>query len=211
MSSAAARATASAWRIDPQDVAARELGEVLVAPAAPDELGEEPRVAGHVLEPLGPGVVAVVVAAEADVIDAGDLAHVVDVVGHLGDRDLDLRHAGPDLAARGAVARRGRSTPFVRSSYSFQSGALARANSCETKAVTNVTITTPPFSAEPCSTSSGTLRGWSQRARAEECEKITGASDDAQRVLHGVRRDVRQVDQHARAGSSRAPPPRRRA
>jgi hypothetical protein len=44
-------------------------------------------------------------------------------------------------------------------------------------AVTNVTITTPPFAFTAVSTSSGTLRGWSQIARADECEKITGASD----------------------------------
>ena len=66
--------------------------------------------------------------------------------------------------------------PFARSSYSFHSGMLARAYSFETKALTNVTITTPPFALSLPSTSSGTLRGWSHSARAEECEKITGAS-----------------------------------
>ena len=35
---------------------------------------------------------------------------------------------------------------------------------------------TPPLPASRASTSSGTLRGWSHTARAEECEKITGAS-----------------------------------
>ena len=44
--------------------------------------------------------------------------------------------------------------------------------------------------------SSGTLRGTSQTARADECEKITGASADAQRVGHRVRRHVAQVDEH---------------
>ena len=34
---------------------------------------------------------------------------------------------------------------------------------------------TPPLSARRASTSSGTLRGWSQTARAEECENSTGA------------------------------------
>ena len=41
---------------------------------------------------------------------------------------------------------------------------------------TNVTITTPPFFFTSARTSSGTLRGTSQIARADECEKITGAS-----------------------------------
>jgi len=40
---------------------------------------------------------------------------------------------------------------------------------------TNVTWHTPPLAASRASTSSGTLRGWSHRARVEEWEKITGA------------------------------------
>ncbi len=40
---------------------------------------------------------------------------------------------------------------------------------------TNVTITTPPFCGISARTSSGTFRGTSQRARADECEKMTGA------------------------------------
>ena len=40
-------------------------------------------------------------------------------------------------------------------------------------------MTTPPFAASSFNTSSGTLRGWSSSARADECEKITGAFDTA--------------------------------
>ena len=36
-------------------------------------------------------------------------------------------------------------------------------------------MTTPPFAATSLSTSSDTLRGWSSSARADECEKMTGA------------------------------------
>ena len=35
---------------------------------------------------------------------------------------------------------------------------------------------TPPLPGSRASTSSGTLRGWSHSTRADECEKITGAS-----------------------------------
>ena len=42
------------------------------------------------------------------------------------------------------------------------------------KSGTKVAITTPPFFGSRASTSSGTLRGWSVTARAEECEKMTG-------------------------------------
>ena len=38
-----------------------------------------------------------------------------------------------------------------------------------------MTITTPPFSFTSLSTSSGTFRGWSATARADECEKMIGA------------------------------------
>ena len=46
----------------------------------------------------------------------------------------------------------------------------------ETNLGTKVTMQTPPCVLSRARTSSGTLRGWSQTARAEECEKITGAS-----------------------------------
>ena len=39
-----------------------------------------------------------------------------------------------------------------------------------------MTMTTPPFSGSRRNTSSGTLRGWSVTALADECEKMTGAS-----------------------------------
>ncbi len=41
---------------------------------------------------------------------------------------------------------------------------------------TKVTITTPPFFGSMASTSSGTFLGTLHRARAEECEKMIGAS-----------------------------------
>ena len=42
---------------------------------------------------------------------------------------------------------------------------------------TKVIITTPPFFGSWRRTASGTLRGTSVTARADECEKITGAVD----------------------------------
>jgi hypothetical protein len=84
----------------PQDVPARQPPEVLVAPAPARELGEEPRVPGDVLEPLGPAVVAVVVASEPDGLDARDLADVVDVIRHVRDRHPHLRQPVLDLLAQ---------------------------------------------------------------------------------------------------------------
>ena len=60
-----------------------------------------------------------------------------------------------------------------------------------------MTMQTPPLPASRASTSSGTLRGWSHSARAEEWQKITGAVGDVERVAHRVGRDVREVDEHA--------------
>ncbi|MDQ0813039.1 hypothetical protein QFZ63_004753 [Streptomyces sp. B3I7] len=53
---------------------------------------------------------------------------------------------------------------------------------------TNVTIATPPLPGSRSSTSSGMLRGWSQTARAEECEKTTGAEvvSSAARMVAGA-------------------------
>ncbi len=59
---------------------------------------------------------------------------------------------------------------------SAQASAFACAPSDVKKEGTNVTITTPPVRPTSSSTSSGTSRGTSQSARAEECEKSTGAS-----------------------------------
>src|SRR5258708_31660030 len=46
----------------------------------------------------------------------------------------------------------------------------------ETNDGTKATITTPPLALRRPRIESGTLRGTSHRARADECEKITGAS-----------------------------------
>ena len=60
-------------------------------------------------------------------------------------------------------------------------------------------MTTPPFAGSLRRTASGTLRGTSVRARAEEWEKITGASDTRSASSMVVRRDVGEVHQHAQA------------
>src|SRR5690606_22619885 len=72
-----------------------------------------------------------------------------------------------------AVRSRG-SIPSSRAACA--ASARHRAHAGDTKAGTNVTMHTPPLPGSAASTSSGTLRGTSQTARAEECEKITGAS-----------------------------------
>ena len=49
-------------------------------------------------------------------------------------------------------------------------------HSGETNELTKVTMHTPRFPGSRARMSSGTLRGWSHRARALEWEKMTGAS-----------------------------------
>src|SRR5688572_16831336 len=64
-----------------QDVFTSEQLQIRIAPAATNELSKQQRITGHVLESDGPVGVAVIVAAEADVLDAGDFANVLDVIG----------------------------------------------------------------------------------------------------------------------------------
>jgi hypothetical protein len=61
------------------------------------------------------------------------------------------------------------------------------AHSWDTKPGTNVTMATPPLPGSRASTSSGTLRGESHSARAEEWLKITGAAatSSTSRIVSG--------------------------
>ncbi len=58
---------------------------------------------------------------------------------------------------------------------------------------------TPPLAGSRASTSSGTLRGLSQSARAAGVREDHRSLDHVQRVVHRGNRDMRQVDQHAQA------------
>ncbi|GAB3844657.1 hypothetical protein GCM10027610_059520 [Dactylosporangium cerinum] len=125
---------------------------------------------------------------------AGDVAGVVDVIGHLRQRHrragmrgqppgepvvgrwLDRLgpHGGgglPGRGARGQVHGTGRS----RRCRSARAARVHSATSADTKAGTNVSWTTPPLVRSRCSSGSATLRGWSLTDRAEEWLKITGA------------------------------------
>ena len=67
----------------PQHIAAGELGEIGVAPAAADQFGEQQRIAVDAAKPGGRDLDAVEIAADADMIVAGDLGDVLDVIGDL--------------------------------------------------------------------------------------------------------------------------------
>ena len=68
-----------------QDVAARELGAIRPAPASVDELGEQRRVARHVAEAIWQIARPVEVAADADMVNAGHIPDVLDVIGDVRD------------------------------------------------------------------------------------------------------------------------------
>src|SRR5690606_34756508 len=75
-----------------QQVAAPQLGDVRVAEAAAAQFGGDVRGFGRV-HPAGQSAATVEVGGDADVVDAGDLDHVHDVVhvlGHRGQRVLAL-------------------------------------------------------------------------------------------------------------------------
>src|SRR3954452_19335437 len=69
-----------------EDVLAGELGQVGAGPAPVGESGEQPRIPRHVLQALGHGLRPHVVTPDADMVDAGDLTHVLDVRHDLGQR-----------------------------------------------------------------------------------------------------------------------------
>ena len=77
--------------------------EILIAPAAADQLREQVRIHRDVRQAHRPLRVAVEVAAEADVLDARDVTDVLDVIGDL--RDRGRRHLA---ACRALPLRSGR-------------------------------------------------------------------------------------------------------
>jgi hypothetical protein len=112
--------------------------------------------------------------AEPDVVDAGDLAHVLDVVGHLRDRGLRHVERAEDFL-EDSLPRRGirdlldplvvfgeRRQEDVRRVLRDEPGHERDPDD-------------PPFCGSFARISSGTLRGTLHRARADECEKMTGA------------------------------------
>jgi hypothetical protein len=65
-----------------QEVSARELREVFVAPAAQREFREQVRVHRDIGEAFGEPERAVEISADADVVDARDVDGVADGAGH---------------------------------------------------------------------------------------------------------------------------------
>ena len=79
-------------------------------------------------------------------------------------------------SARILAASSGVAAARARKPISAIAGCRAFPTSQLMKLETNVTITTPPFRGSSRRMLSGTFRGTSQTALAEECEKMTGAS-----------------------------------
>ncbi len=79
-----ARATSSAARSTRTAFCQVSLARSASDQPRPQQLGDQVRVAGDVVEVVRGERGAVEVAADADVVDAGDLAHVVEVVGDRG-------------------------------------------------------------------------------------------------------------------------------
>ena len=163
-------------------------------PAALAQRVEQRRVARDVLEPDRGRGRAVEVAAEPDVGDPGDLAHVLDVGDHVGQR---RRRAGPRVRvperlerlevarvdARGAARRRG-----PRPTSAAAAGL--------TKRGTKVTMHTPPLSAQAAQDVVGDVPGVvGDGAGAGVAEDDRGRRD-VERVVHRRRRDVGEVDEH---------------
>ena len=127
----------------------------------------------------------------------GDLAHVLAVRHHVGERGPSAgggRATQAPLEGRRTVRRPPRGCPPAAAAAT--SSRWASAQAAFTNFGTKVTMHTPPPRAIASSTSSGALRGLSVTARAELWLKITGASATVERVAHRVGRDVGEVDHH---------------
>src|SRR5258708_7007511 len=74
-----------------QNISVGEFGEVRVAPSSTRQLGENRGKRRNVFEADDVLRNSVEVGSDSDVVDAGDLPHMVDVIGHLGDRRLRTR------------------------------------------------------------------------------------------------------------------------
>ncbi len=74
-----------------QDVAAGESGDFCFAPAPGQQLADQRRVAGDVLQAVRQLVGAVIVTAEADMSGPRDRPDVIDVVGHVPQGGVRLR------------------------------------------------------------------------------------------------------------------------
>ena len=112
---------------NPEQIAAGKFFEVAVAPATANQLGEELREAAHVLEPFGLVGAAIEVAADADVIAAGDAGHVVDVIGDLPQRiSRSLPQAAVAAETNDAMNVTFTTPPFFAMRARISSGTLRR-------------------------------------------------------------------------------------
>ena len=87
-----------------QKVLARDLAQISVTPATPRELLEQIRKLRDILQTSHGHVDAIKIAAEADVVDASDVAYVLDVVGDIRDRHRQSAAADEWLKITGAMA-----------------------------------------------------------------------------------------------------------
>ena len=104
-------ATASAWRITRSTLPPASLARFCVGPAAADQLGEQQRIAADAVHARrAPRLAdAVEVAADPDMIVAGDLGDMLDMVGDLRDVGARRRMGGlPRLRSPPRAARAGR-------------------------------------------------------------------------------------------------------
>ena len=181
-----------------QDVPAGDLLDFLVLVAAPEQFGDQRRIGRHVLQPVDDALDAVEVAAEADVIDAGDLADVIDVVGGSARAWRAVRDSRSSTPSTPSAHCRGVAGKLLR-----QPRLARRSAACSTPATfgdrkpgTNVTMTTPPFFGSSWRIVVGHIaRHVVQRpgGRVREDHRRPAHPD---RVLHRLRRDVAQIDEH---------------
>ena len=138
-------ATASAWCRTRSRLRPASFAEIAVAPAPPNQLGEERRETGHVLQPVGTSRRSRRSRCRCRRDRRRRPADVVDMVGHLRQRRPGRRVRGFPLLERRRFAPAVSARPSEAAPCRGPAARRQPRASGETKAGTNVTMTTPPF------------------------------------------------------------------
>ena len=173
------------------------------APRTGPDTWTRPGARRHAREPVE-------VASDADVIDAGHVADVVDVVGHVGDRAgrrrLGLLHLLDGGADRVGVVR----MLLLQPADPTPLGLVGLRASAVRNQGTKVAQMTPSVRPTNSITSSGTLRGTSQSARRSSARRGFGQPRPRSPAA-SCPRTCGRGRRASRRGSARGRPPRRRS
>ena len=90
---------------DAEEVPANNLGRIRVADPAPEQLGDEIGIAGHIFQPFRNGLNAVEITPQTDVVEADEIADVQNVRGDVRESRIRRIEIGQPVVPAGLDAR----------------------------------------------------------------------------------------------------------